>query len=78
MSYSTAVKLQYWAVGACSGFLVACLIAGAVFIHAGANMALNTLYAPQTANVSPSLDDVSLDNGLQGSSAQIQPAIGVK
>jgi hypothetical protein len=78
MSYSGLVKLQYWAIGACSGFLMACLVAGAVFINAGANMALNTLYGGQTSSLSGSLDDVYLENGLQGSNYQLQPAINVK
>lgn len=77
MSYSQAVKLQYWAVGMCSGFLIASLLAGVVFIKAGADMVLNGLNVPQSAVISPSLDDVSLDNGLQGSVYQLQPAISV-
>jgi hypothetical protein len=73
MSYSKAVKLQYYGLGMATGFLMACLVAGALFINAGADMALNTLYVPQSGN----LDDVSLDNGLQGSNVQLQPAINV-
>jgi hypothetical protein len=78
MSYSKAVKLQYYGLGMATGFLMACLVAGAVFINAGADMALNTLYGGQTSSLSGSLDDVYLENGLQGSTYQLQPAINVK
>jgi hypothetical protein len=74
MSYSKAVKLQYLVLGMVTGFVITSLVVGAVFINLGADMALNGLNVPQTGN----LDDVSLENGLQGSTYQLQPAINVK
>jgi hypothetical protein len=78
MSYSNTVKMQYYGVGLATGFLMACLVAGALFINAGAQMALNGLYVRQRVIEAPSLSGVSLENGLQGSSYKLQPAVNVK